>query len=142
MTTAEPSSLTGWLSRAVRRQRRRPLLHATSAAGALVAMADYEVSLSEQLVLDALFETADRLHVYAPHEVVDLHRRYAEELARDRAGATHRLLAQVSRVAGDPAARRLVRRVGEAIARADGDVNAAERSALEQIDRALGLVGD
>ena len=71
------------LTDALARRRDRPLLEAAMAASALVAMADREVRLSEQLALDHVLERIERLSVFDPHTAVDLHKRYAEELRDD-----------------------------------------------------------
>ena len=67
----------------IRKLRNRKLLEASMASSALVAMADRDVRLSEQMALDSVLEKVEQLRIYDPVKAVDLHRRYVDALRED-----------------------------------------------------------
>ncbi len=124
------------------KQGDRSFLEAAMAVSALVSMADREVRLSEQLGLDYVLENAKRLETADPHEAVETHRRYVEEIRADEVGGRQAALAVISRFREDPESARLLLSVGLAIAKADSEISSVEDSMLGKISDALQLPHD
>lgn len=121
------------------RHRQQPFLEAAMAACALVAMADGEVSLSEQSRLDDVLEAIDRLSLFDVHEAVDLFNGYADAIRRDPPKGRRDALDAVGRMADDPQAGDLLVKMGLAVSRADGGCAASERDQIVAICSRLGL---
>lgn len=120
------------------RHRQQPFLDAAMAACALVAMADGEVSLSEQSRVDEVLEAIDRLSLFDVHEAVDLFNEYVEGVAADpNKGRAHALEA-VGRMRGDGEAADLLVKICLAVSRADGDYAPGERDQIEAVCARLG----
>ena len=124
------------------KQGDRSFLEAAMAVSALVSMADREVRLSEQLGLDYVLENAKRLETADPHEAVEAHRRYVEEIRADEVGGRQAALAVISRFREDRESARLLLSVGLAIAKADSEISSVEDSMLGKICDALQLPHD
>lgn len=121
------------------RHRRRPFLEAVSAACALVAAADGEVSFSERTRLDAVVESLSELRLFDPHEVVNAFDAHVEKL--EDAGGDGRavLLETVAAGTRDDGAADLLLRISVAMSLADGRDSPEERAAIGEICSALGL---
>lgn len=126
------------LAQELARFRNRQFLDAAMAASALVAMADGEVSLSEQVTLDQVLETVQELRIYDPHAAVDLYKDHVDALAADSFAARERILKTVAKLAGDEAAGSVLIRACVAIAKADEDFSPPEQVAVRELCRALG----
>lgn len=135
-------SVARWWSRTLGRLRHRSLLEAAMASAALISTSDHEVRLAEQLALDRVLERFEVFQVFDPHVAVDRHRRFAERILADRARGRREALRILTGFRGGEAQRRLLLRVGEAIAAADSVVSASEREALTEIADALGMPAD
>ena len=140
------SSLLETVGKSVRdgiaRMRDRPFLEAVMAACALVAMADRDVRLSEQLARDHVLSRLERLRVFDPHVAADLHRSFTDTLRDDPEAGKQRVIARIARFRDDPAAAALILEAGVAIARADSDLSSSEEAVLEELCRTLDLPPD
>ncbi len=134
-----PMSLRDELRLEVRRFRDRHFLDAAMGASALVAMADDEVQLSEQIAVDYVLENVERLQVFDVHRAVERHRSYVNALRSDRDAARNEILAALARFSGDREAAKLLVRVSLAVAKADSDFSSAEKRVVSDICRALGI---
>lgn len=127
------------LQRQLARIRERPFLEAAMAVGALVAMADEDVRLSEQLGLDHVLDNAKRLEAFDPHEALEIHRRHVEAIRADASAGRIAALATLSSFREDPEAAELLLSVGLVIAKADSEITAVEDRSLGEICHILGL---
>jgi len=127
-----------WTRKAARR-RNRTFLDAAMAAAALVATADEEVRLSEQLALDDALDRIDKLQVYEPGTAADLNRRFVEAIEADRAAGRQQALEALSRFEGDRDDRQIVLYVAAVIARADLELSSSEEETLQEIAERLDL---
>ena len=127
------------LAQELARFRNRQFLDAAMAATALVAMADGEVSLPEQVTLDQVLETVQELRIYDPHAAVDIYRDHVDALAADSYAAREKILETVARLAGDEAAGNVLIHACVAIAKSDDDFSPPEQIAVRELCRALGL---
>ncbi|MDJ0869684.1 MAG: TerB family tellurite resistance protein [Myxococcota bacterium] len=133
------ATIRDWLSQRVEQLRNRSFLQASMAAAALVATADEDVRLSEQLALDELLGRVEKLRVFAVHDAVDLHRDFVERILANAAAGRAAALEAVSAFRGDEDQRLLVLYVGAVIAKADLELSETEERALNEICGALAL---
>ena len=127
------------LAQELARFRNRQFLEAAMAATALVAMADGEVSLPEQITLDQVLETVQELRIYDPHAAVDIYRDHVDALAADSYAAREKILEIVAKLTGDEAAGKVLVHACVAIAKSDEDFSPPEQIAVRELCRALGL---
>ena len=127
------------LAQELARFHNRQFLEAAMAATALVAMADGEVSLPEQITLDQVLETVQELRIYDPHAAVDIYKDHVDALVADSYTAREKILETVARLAGNEAAGKVLIQACVAIARADEDFSPPEQIAVRELCRALGL---
>ncbi len=121
------------------RHRRRPFLEAVSAACALVATADGEVSFSERARLDAVIDSLSELRLFDPHEVVNAFDAHVETLSGADGNGRAELLEKVGAGNRADGAADLLLRISVAVSLADGRDSSAERAAIGEICDALGL---
>ncbi len=121
------------------RHRRRPFLEAVSAACALVATADGEVSFSERARLDAVIESLSELRLFDPHEVVNAFDAHVERLTNGGAAGRSDLLGAVAAGTKVDGAADLLLRISVAMSLADGRDSPEERVTIGEICDALGL---
>lgn len=134
--------LRGRVARIRERHRERPLLEATMAVSALVATADREVRLSEEVARDFVLENTRRLQAFDPEEAVELHRRYVEILVQSPEQGRRRAFEALARFQGDPDSAALLVSVGLAIAKADSEVSPREDALLSEICEKLNIARD
>jgi tellurite resistance protein len=126
-------------SRQIKEWRNRPFLEAAMAAAALVASADQDVRLSEQLAVDELVVRLEELKVFEPRASADLHRDYVERLAEDPEDGRREALARVAEMRGDEHRSLLILYVAAMVAKADNELSQAERAVVEELCHTLGL---
>ena len=131
-----------FVAKHVERVQDRAFVDAAMAASALVALADEEVSLAEQVALDHVLENATRLEKFDAHEAVRMNRLWIEAIRANRQSGRRAALETVSHYKDDPAEAELLLAVGLAIAKADSEVSEIENKALGEICKALGLERD
>ncbi len=129
-------------SKKVQRLRGRGFLDSAMAAAALVATADRDVRLSEQLALDELLGRLDALRLHDAKTGVEIHRRYAEGIGADPKAGAASAMASVAKMAGKADEAMTVLYVAGAIARADGDLSDPEQRVLADIAEALDVSFD
>jgi len=134
----KPSFVESW-SQQVQRLRNRGFLDAAMAAAALVATADDEVRLSEQLAVDQLLERMDRLKLYDPRAGAEIHRKYAARIESDPEKGRKAAYDSVARFRDREEERSLLLYVAASVARADNDLSAVEQETLDRIAETLGL---
>lgn len=121
------------------RRQRRPLLEASMAGAALVAMADGKLSFSEASRVDQIVERVKELDAFDPHEVADYFQDIVDAIETDPEAGRRRAHAAIAAVAGDPEAVALLVRICVAMSRADGRVDPAEAAEIEAICGLLGI---
>ncbi|MCP5368480.1 MAG: tellurite resistance TerB family protein [Hyphomicrobiales bacterium] len=107
------------LQEGLERHKNRPLLRATMAACALIAVADREVSFSERVRVDQILETLEKLRVFDPHEGVNLFNAFSDAILKSPKKGRALALAEISPMAEDPETARLLVRVCLAVSAAD-----------------------
>ena len=109
------------------------------ATAALVAMADQDVRLSEQLALDHLLDELEVLQDFDPHDAVNLHRRYVEKMRSDPVAGKAVALQAISKFKGDTEHAATLLLVGIGIAKADSEFSDEEHAMLIEICETLEL---
>ncbi len=109
------------------------------AAGALVAMADDKLSLSESQKIDEVLEGVKRLQVFDVHEATDLFKDYAHSVEADPVSARVNLLRTVEKISRDPKAAQLTVKVCLAVGCADGRVVPKKIHQIAEICQVLRL---
>jgi chromosome partitioning protein len=119
--------------------RHRAFLNAAMAGAALAATADGRVSFARRCVVDQVLDGVAPLKVFPSETAIAAFTGFAEDiLAQPERGRT-RAAEAMSAIAADPDAARVVMRIAEAVARAEGTLSAHGAVRLEDISRALGL---
>jgi chromosome partitioning protein len=119
--------------------RHRAFLNAAMAGAALAATADGRVSFARRCVVDQVLDGVAPLKVFPAETAVAAFAGFADDiLARPERGRT-RAVEAISAVASEPDAARVVLRIAEAVARAEGKLTAHGAVRLEDVSRALGL---
>lgn len=121
------------------RRHHRPLLEASMAGAALVAMADGVVTFSESNRVDEIVQRVKELRAFDPHEAMDCFQGFVDALGDDSERGHEQAHAAVAAVADDPEAAALLVRICIAISRADGHVDPEETAEIEQICGLLGI---
>lgn len=133
------SSLTELFQERMERQRNRPFLEGVMAACALVATTDGAVSFAEQVRVDQILQTLDRLKVFDPHEGVDIFRALTEAIL-DNPEAGHALaLEAIAGVAADADDGALLLRICLAVSEADGTLSLADQIEIVSICSRFGI---
>lgn len=127
------------LNERLARHKYWPFLDACMSACALVAIADGEVSLSEQSRVDQILEQIDRLKLYDVHQAVDLFNERVDAIVNNRSKGRKVALDAIARVADDREAAELIVKVSLAVSWADGTFLESERAQLDAICSVLGL---
>ena len=127
------------LAKELERFRNREFLEATMAASALVATADGEVNFAELSIIDQALETIHELNIYDPHDAVDIYRDYVDGLKSEPEETREKILDEVSKIADDPDAARLLIKVCVAIGKSDDDFSDSEKAVIEELCATLSL---
>lgn len=133
------SSLTGILQERLERQRNRPFLQACMAACAVVATTDGRVSFGENVRVDQILETLDRLKVFDPHEGVDLFRDYCDAILEDPRAGHDKALADIAPIASDQEDGALLLRICLAVSEADGEASLADQIEIVTLCSRFGI---
>ena len=131
------ATLKAGLQDQMRRHRNRPFLEATTAASALVALADEELSLSESHRVDQILENLEALSVYDVRMAKRRFQDYADAIRDDAESGRIRALEAISQIAEDAEEVELLVRVCVAVSSADGELHPAERTQIEDICKLL-----
>jgi tellurite resistance protein TerB len=110
------------------RHQNLPFLEGTMAGCALIATIKGEVSLSQRIRVDQVFEALEALQVFDPHEAVNLFNRYSEAVLKNPREGRLAALNMVKRIAaGDREKAELMIRICLAVSEADGAISLAEQ---------------
>ena len=118
--------------------RDRDFAEGTMAVCAMVANADGQVEPEERRKIGQFIRASDYFQGFDHTELVNLFERYSGFYEWDAEIGHDRCLKEIGQVRGDEK-RLLIVRVGMAIARADGELEPAERDAMQRVCRVLGL---
>lgn len=133
------SSLSEMFQERLERQRNRPFLEGVMAACALVATTDGAVSFAEQVRVDQILQTLDRLKVFDPHEGVDIFRELTEAILASPEDGHARALEAIAGVAADADDGALLLRICIAVSEADGTVSLADQIEIVSICTRFGI---
>lgn len=134
------ATLADMFTEQVERHRNRPFLEGVMAACALIATADGDVNFPEEVRVDQILQTLDRLSVFDPHEGVDLFRDFAAEIMENPHEGHERALEAVARICGgDCEDGALLLRVCVAVSEADGNVSLAEQIEIVSLCSRFGI---
>lgn len=123
----------------IARYKNREFMLASIAVGTYIAFADGEVSSEEKQKLLKYFEMSDELKVFNTSEVIAEFKKLAEKFEFDQEIGRSEALKLISRVKDKTDAARTTVRLGVIIAKSDGNFDEAEKTALKEICRELGL---
>ncbi|MBO6520008.1 MAG: tellurite resistance TerB family protein [Rhodospirillales bacterium] len=133
------ASLSGKLQERLERQRNRPFLEGVMAACALVATTDGEVSFAEQVRVDQILQTLDKLKVFDPHEGVEIFREFTDAILENPHEGHARAIAAVAAISGDVEAGALLLRICLAVSEADGEVSLADQIEIVSMCSRFGI---
>jgi len=133
------ASLSGLFHERLERQRNRPFLEGVMAACALVATADGAVSFAEQVRVDQILQTLDRLKMFDPHEGVDIFRDFTAAIIEDPAHGHARVMETVARATDTPEDGALLLRVCLAVSEADGPATLTDQIEIVTLCSRLGI---
>ncbi len=126
--TAFLSELTNYYHTLQERHRNLPFLKGAMAACALTATADGEISLSQRLRVDQIFEALEALKVFDPHEGVNLFNEFSEAIFKRPKKGQKEALKVVKKIAAeDPEKAELMIRICLAVGEADGVIGPEEQ---------------
>ena len=124
----------------VKKFRSKELLHAIVSGSAMIAFADGEVSAEEKQKLLGYIRNSEQLSVFDTDKVIEIFNQTAQRFEFDGNIAAGEALRKIAPFKGKPEAHLIVQ-VCVAIAKADGNFDAAEQRAVERICGALELDG-
>jgi len=133
------SSLIGQYREQVERHQQRPLLEASMAACAIVAMADGNVSFPERVRVDQILETLDALRVFDPHEGVNLFNEFVAAIQKDGETGHEKAIEAVREFADDPQSAELIIRICLAICEAEGEISLVDQVATVSLCSLIGV---
>ena len=126
------------LTAEVKKFRSKDLLQAIVSGAAMIAYADGSVSAEEKQKLLGYVKNSEQLSVFDADSVITIFNQATQRFEFDNSIAVGETLQKIAVFKGKPEAHIIVR-VCVAIAKADGNFDATERRAVEQICAALGL---
>ena len=121
------------------RARNKSFLAAAMASAAFIASTGDGVSFARRHALDQVLESVERLQAFEVHAAVDLFDDFVRQFGAEPEGARARALKIIAALAGQAEAAKLLVRIAEAVARAEGEVSAETRARVGEIARALGV---
>jgi chromosome partitioning protein len=119
--------------------RGSPLLKACVTTAALVASAETAVSLARRATIDQILDELRAQQHFDLGQGIEAFQNGLERLRQEGTAARHAALATLARLSDDPAAVRLVMRVAQAVAKADGPAGPEVRARVAEIAAALGV---
>ncbi len=118
--------------------RSKDLLQAIVAGSTMIAYADGAVTAEEKQKLLGYVRSSEQLSVFESDKVIESFTQYLSRFEFDVTIASGEALQKIAAFRGKPEAE-LIARVCLAIAKADGNIDAKEQQALNQICQSLGL---
>lgn len=126
------------LNAEIKKFRSKELLDAIVSGSAMIAFADGEVSAEEKQKLLGYIRNSEQLSVFDTDKVIESFNKTTQRFEFDNSIAVGETLQKIAPFKGKPEALLIVQ-VCVAIANADGNFDASERKAVEQICAALEL---
>ena len=126
------------LNAEIKKFRSKELLNAIVSGSAMIAFADGEVSSEEKQKLLGYIRNSEQLSVFDADTVIEIFNKTTQRFEFDNSIAVGEALQKIAPFKGKPEAHLIVR-VCVAIAKADGNFDATEQKAVEQICAALDL---
>jgi len=133
------ASLTEMFQERLERQQNRPFLEGVMAACAMVATSDGKVSFAENVRVDQILQTLDRLKIFDPHEGVDIFRKFCDSILENPAAGHAEALEAVAKVSAHPEEGALLLRVCVAISEADGEASLADQIEIVSMCSRFGI---
>ena len=122
----------------LKKYRSKDLMQAIVASATLMAYADGEVSPAEKQKLVGYMRNSEQMSVFETDKVIETFNQYVGRFDFDATIATGEVLQKLALFKNKPEAQ-LIARVCLAIANADGQFDASERKAMDNICQALGI---
>lgn len=123
----------------LQRFQNRHFLEAAMAASALLAMADDEIRLSENLALDYALENVAELKIYDVHQAINLFHDYVKAIREDKRKGKEKVFKAITKFAGDEHTASLLIRVCILIAKSDGEFSEQEKEVTCEFCHALNI---
>lgn len=133
------ASLTEKFQERLERQQNRPFLEGVMAACAMVATTDGEVSFAENVRVDQILQTLDRLKVFDPHEGVDIFRSFCDSILENPAAGHTQALEAVAKITAKPEDGCLLLRICVAVSEADGEASLADQIEIVSMCSRFGI---
>ena len=109
------------------------------AACALVASTDGAVSFAEQVRVDQILETLDRLKVFDPHEGIEIFRDFVDAIVENPKDGHDKALAAVAKICDEPENGALLLRICLAVSEADGPASLVDQIEIVTICSRFGI---
>ena len=133
------ASLTEMFQERLERQQNHPFLEGVMAACAMVATTDGKVSFAENVRVDQILQTLDRLKIFDPHEGVDIFRAFCESILENPAAGHARALEAIAKITSKPEDGALLLRVCVAVSEADGEASLADQIEIVSMCSRFGI---
>lgn len=133
------ASLTGIFKERLERQKNRPFLEGVMAGCALVATTDGEVSLAEQVRVDQVLQTLDKLRIFDPHIGVDIFREHCDAILENPELGHDNAMEVIEKIATTPETGELLVRICIAVSEADGEISLADQIEIVSICTRFGI---
>lgn len=117
------------------------LLEGAMATGALVALADRQLSIEESVVMKLVLENVEQLKLHDHQRAIGIYTNYVELLRTEPEKGREAALEAIRLCADDIESAELIVRIGVTIAQADRDFSAPEVEMIEEICRTVGILG-
>ncbi|OHC75722.1 MAG: hypothetical protein A3G18_03435 [Rhodospirillales bacterium RIFCSPLOWO2_12_FULL_58_28] len=124
------------------RARKLPILKASMAAAAIVAVADGEASRRESLRVQRLIKILDTLSIYNTDHAAEIFSDYVSKLRDDHEAGPAEAMEAIEAVKGDPEEAAMVVMICKTISEADGVVDEAEATSINRICSLLDIDPD
>lgn len=121
------------------RSRKYPILKASMAAAAVVAMADEDLDQRETRAVKRLLKVLESLKLFREDDSLDLFNGYIDKLQKDRDAAMKDVQVLLEAVKEDPDEAAAVVMMCKAVSQADRVIDAAETESIGRICDLLGL---
>ncbi|MGL5291973.1 MAG: tellurite resistance TerB family protein, partial [Vibrionaceae bacterium] len=123
----------------VSRFKNKKFMEATVSICAYIAMASDGVDAEEKKKMMAFIKNSEELKVFDSLEIINFFNKRAEVFEFDQDVGKGEAMKFIAQLKDDASAAQLAVRVGVAVAKSDGDFDAAEKNAVKEICIALSL---
>lgn len=133
------ATLTEMFQGGLERQQNRPFLEGVMAACAMVATTDGKVSFAENVRVDQILQTLDRLKVFDPHEGVDIFRVFCESILENPETGHAEAREAIAKITSNAEDGALLLRVCVAVSEADGEASLADQIEIVSMCSRFGI---